>query len=126
MKTVSQSFNKINPETNGYQDRIFLVHKITQDNKIIGRIALVRYEGLTLPNIEYKIFDKSNHNKRIMSEELPKYLDSCRLKGISKLIAQVEAGNLASIKILEKNGFIQTAKFDEVLCYIVDLNWIDL
>jgi RimJ/RimL family protein N-acetyltransferase len=105
-------------------DRIFLVHKITQNNKTIGTIALVRYEGLTLPNIEYKIFDESNHNKRIMSEELPKYLASCRLKGITRLIAQVEDDNLASIKILEKNGFIQTAKFDEVICYIVDLNWL--
>jgi hypothetical protein len=32
----------------------------------------------------------------------------------------------ASIKILEKNGFIQTAKFDEIICYVVDLNWVDL
>ena len=59
-----------------------------------------------------------------MSEELPKYLASCRLKGITRLIAQVEDENIASIKILEKNGFIQTAKFDEVICYIVDLNWL--
>ena len=104
--------------------RIFLAHDITRNNEEIGRIFLCNYEGLKLPNIEYKIFDKSNLGKRVMSEELPKYLASCRLKGITKLIAQVEDDNLASIKILQKNGFIQTAKFDEVICYIVDLNWL--
>ena len=77
---------------------------------------------MQLPNIEYKIFDKGNWGKRIMSEELPKYLASCRLKGITKLIAQVEDSNLASVKILQKNGFIQTAKFGAVICYIVNLN----
>lgn len=105
-------------------DRIFLAHDIIRNNQEIGEIFLCNYEGLPLPNLEYKIFDESNHNKRIMSEELPKYLASCRLKGITRLIAQVEDDNLASIKILEKNGFIQTAKFDEVICYIVDLNWL--
>ena len=99
-------------------DRIFLVHKITQNNQTIGTILLVRYKGLKIPNLEYEIFDESNHNKRIMSEVLPKYLASCRLKGITRLIAQVKEDNVASIRILEKNGFIQTAKFDEVLCYI--------
>jgi RimJ/RimL family protein N-acetyltransferase len=107
-------------------DRIFLVHKIKRNNEVIGTIALVRYAGLTLPNIEYRIFSEGNWRKRIMSEELPKYLASCRLKGITRLIAQVEDHNLASIKILEKNGFIQTAKFDEVICYILDLKWLNL
>jgi len=106
-------------------NRIFLAHDIIRNDQQIGQIFLCNYEGLQFPNIEYKIFDKSNWGKRIMSEELPKYLASCRLKGITKLIAQVEDSNLASIKILQKNGFIQTAKFDEVICYILDLNWVD-
>ena len=106
-------------------NRFFLVYDITINDQQIGKIFLCNYEGLKLPNIEYKIFDKGNSGKWIMSEELPKYLAYWRLKGITKLVAQVEDHNLASIKILEKNGFIQTTKFDGVICYILDLNWVD-
>lgn len=111
------------------QPKIFLKHEIFSDkykrNKI-GRINLVKYlTGEAIPHIEYKI-NEDQRGKGIMSRELPKYLKLCKKYDFNRLIANVMPDNIASIKILERNGFIKFATMEEgSLIYISDLNLAD-
>lgn len=89
----------------------------------IGRINLVNYctGEDAIPHIEFEL-DEEWRNQGIMSKELPKYLKLCKKYEHSRLIAIVKPDNAASIKILEKNGFIKFGSYtDNTLVYIIDL-----
>ena len=56
-----------------------------------------------------------------MSEELPKYLKNRALYQ-PRMLAVVKKDNVASCKVLEKNGFIKFGNFDEEFLYIAALD----
>jgi len=105
---------------NEYEDKVFFKKQICRDYKLIGYIQLVIYEKTNIPYIEYKISNKEYKNKGIMSLEIKEYLKECKNKNIIKLIAQVNKNNIASIKILEKNNFINLKQFKDILIYGFD------
>lgn len=112
-----------------HQPKVFLEHKIFGDkykrNKI-GYIRLVQYlTGEAIPHIEYDL-EEEYRGKGIMSLEMPKYFKLCRKYDFTRLIANVKSDNKASIRILEKNGFIKFATLaDNNLIYIIDLKLTD-
>ena len=79
-------------------------HRIIIDGKEVGYIQILSYNS-DYPQIEYNL-DDDYHNKGIMSRELGQYLDTIK-NDYKAITAVVKEDNLASIKILIKNGFIQ-------------------
>ena len=58
-----------------------------------------------------------------MSKELPKYLKQCKKWHHFQLIANVKQDNIASIKLLEKNGFVKMVDIRDTFVYLIDLNF---
>lgn len=91
-------------------------HSIKIDGREIGKIQIISHK---VPHIEYDL-DPPWHNKGIMTRELTDYL--ANIKHLyPNLIAVVEKDNKASIKVLEKVGFI---KFKPTKHYFTYL-WTD-
>ncbi|NBX53427.1 MAG: N-acetyltransferase [Proteobacteria bacterium] len=79
-------------------------HRIIVDGKEVGYIQILSYNS-DYPQIEYNL-DDEYHNKGIMTREVKNYLEA--IKNDYKVItAVVKENNLASIRVLIKNGFIQ-------------------
>jgi RimJ/RimL family protein N-acetyltransferase len=100
--------------------RIYCKTIIRRNHKDIGRINLVKYLCGGLPHLEFSI-DDDYRGKGIMSEELPKYLKNRALYQ-PRMLAVVKKDNVASCKVLEKNGFIKFGNFDEEFLYIAALD----
>jgi RimJ/RimL family protein N-acetyltransferase len=99
--------------------KIWCVHKIFIKREEVGYIQLVSYlTGGAKPHIEYHVKAKYQH-QGIMSKELPKYLKYYQ-KYNPQLIAVCKNDNIASMRILEKNGFIKIKNIDDNICYIRD------
>lgn len=79
-------------------------HRIIIDGKEVGYIQILSYNS-DYPQIEYNL-DEKYHNKGIMTKELGQYLDTIK-NDYKVLTAVVKEDNLASIRVLIKNGFIQ-------------------
>lgn len=76
-------------------------HSIKIDGREVGKIQVIDYK---VPHVEYDL-DPAWHNKGIMTKELTAYLE--RIKHFyPNLMAVVEKDNKASIRVLEKAGFI--------------------
>ena len=113
-----------------FEPEIFLKRKIKniysrprRQWEDIGKIILVNYFISENPIffIEYEI-DQQWRNQGIMSKELPKYLKYCKKHGFNRLVALVKENNLASIKLLEKNGFLKSKKIDNIISYVTHLD----
>lgn len=89
----------------------------------IGRINLVSYykSKNDISHLEFEL-NEEWRNQGIMSKELPKYLKYCKKYGHNRLIALVKENNLASIKLLEKNGFLKFKKIGDIIFYIIHLD----
>ena len=79
-------------------------HRIIINGKEVGYIQILSYNS-DYPQIEYNL-DDDYHNKGIMTRELGQYLDTIK-NDYKAITAVVKEDNLASIKVLIKNGFIQ-------------------
>ena len=79
-------------------------HRIIIDGKEVGYIQILSYNS-DYPQIEYNL-DEKYHNKGIMTRELGQYLDTIK-NDYKAITAVVKEDNLASIRVLIKNGFIQ-------------------
>ena len=79
-------------------------HRIIVNGKEIGYIQILSYNN-SHPQIEYNL-DEKYHNTGIMTRELVQYLDTIK-NDYKAITAVVKEDNLASIRILIKNGFIQ-------------------
>jgi len=95
-----------------------------KDSKVIGHIHLMLYDNnrKSIPHLEYEIKEIEYHNKKIMSNLLPKFLKKCKKKGHSQIIALTYGDNIASIKLLEKNNFVRFKEDGKLYTYITDLN----
>jgi RimJ/RimL family protein N-acetyltransferase len=90
-------------------------HKIIIEGKEVGYIQLlsygsadpeaVLYYNILYPQIEYDL-DKKHWNKGIMTRELGLYIDTIK-NDFKAITAIVKEDNLASIRVLIKNSFIQ-------------------
>lgn len=79
-------------------------HRIKIEGKEVGYIQILSYSN-SHPQVEYDL-DEEYWNKGIMTRELGQYLET--IKNYYKVItAVVEEDNLASIRVLVKNDFIQ-------------------
>lgn len=79
-------------------------HRIIINGKEVGYIQILSYNS-DYPQIEYNL-DDGYHNKGIMTRELGQYLDTIK-NDYRAITAVVKEDNLASIRVLIKNGFIQ-------------------
>ena len=79
-------------------------HRIIIDGKEVGYIQILSYNS-DYPQIEYNL-DEKYHNKGIMTKELGQYLDTIK-NDYKAITAVAKEDNLASIRVLIKNGFIQ-------------------
>ena len=79
-------------------------HRIIIDGKEVGYIQILSYNS-DYPQIEYNL-DEKYHNKGIMTRELGQYLDTIK-NDYKAITAVAKEDNLASIRVLIKNGFIQ-------------------
>ena len=85
----------------------------------VGYIQLVSYmTGNAKPHIEYYI-KPEYRNQGIMSRELPKYLKFHKEYN-PQLIAVVKPDNVASVRLLQKNGFVKITTMNDSDCYIRD------
>lgn len=94
---------------------------ISIDQKTVGFIMLVQYEGLKFPHLEFEIFDTNYRNLGIMSNSLPEFLKASKEAGYCQLVANVRKHNKASKKLLEKNNFILIKEFEKAFSYLTDL-----
>lgn len=95
---------------------------IKQGKHEIGYLQLVSYfTAGSLPHIEFWI-EEAHRNKGIMTNELKKYLKYCKKWGHTRLIAIIKEGNEPSKKLIKKNGFIELARFDDKISYVLDMN----
>ena len=79
-------------------------HRIKIEGKEVGYIQILSYNN-SHPQIEYDLNER-HWNKGIMTREIRQYLEA--IKNDYKVItAVVKEDNLASIRVLVKNGFIQ-------------------
>ena len=95
---------------------------IYEGHKKIGYIQMVNYfrKG-SVPHIEYSL-DQEFWNKGIMSKELSKYLKYRKKWKDTRMIALVTPDNVASKRLLDKNGFVFVADIGGKQSYIIDLN----
>ena len=103
--------------------KVWSKHEITTTKRweTIGYIQMVSYlTGKSTPHLEFAI-DEAYQNQGIMSKELPKYLKRCKKYDNNQLIAVVKKDNVASRRLLEKNGFINVGNIDDNVTYIIDL-----
>lgn len=77
-------------------------HRIIIEGKEVGYIQILSYSG-PHSQIEYYL-DDEYHNKGIMTKELGKYLEMIK-SHFKMVLAVVKEDNLASIRVLLKNGF---------------------
>ena len=74
--------------------RVVNNHKfIVRDGNQIGYLQLVKDTKLSIPELEYLV-DEYYEGQGIMSVELPKYLQELKVKGITRLIANVKNNNV--------------------------------
>lgn len=96
-------------------------HIVTKGREGVGYIQLVDYMcGKSVPHIEYAL-DVEYQQRGIMSYELPKYLKMCKKREIYQMMALVRKNNAASIRILEKNGFVKIKDIDNTTSYLIDI-----
>ncbi len=107
-----------------HKPKVWMKHSIRCKHVEIGYLQLVTYMlGKTsIPHIEYHVND-AYRSKGIMSRELPKYLRMCKKYDCTRLVAVVENDNVASIKLLQGNGFIKIKDFDNHCSYIAHLDF---
>jgi len=100
----------------------FYTHEIKEGREVIGYLQLVEYfrKG-SIPHLEYKLNEEC-WNKGVMSKELPKYLKMIARDGYNKMLALVTPDNVASKRLLDKNGFVFVADIGGKQSYIIDLN----
>ena len=104
-----------------HKPRIHHKHDLHFKNNKIGYLQLVDYMcGKMTPHIEYHL-EPEYRNKGIMTKELPKYLKQLKKWKQYRLIALTDEDNIASIKLLEKNGFIFCKQLETKSSYICDL-----
>lgn len=115
-----------------HKPKVWMKNDIMQKRDKIGYIQLVNYElgKYPIPQIEYHL-NKDYRNQGIMSRELPKYLKKCKSyhkrygqyeHPCNRMVAIVEKENIASIKLLDKNGFFKIKDFDNHYSYIAQLD----
>ena len=93
---------------------------ITQDDKEIGNICILQYPEINRWSLQYEV-DPEYRNQGVMSRELPLFLQECKDKGFNQIVAMVKKDNLPSIKLLEKNGFVEFKTINDTITYIIDL-----
>lgn len=106
-----------------HQYKPWAIVKIKRNHKEIGYIQLVDYfrKG-SIPHLEYYL-DKDFRKQGIMSKELPKYLKDNARYGLNRMVAITDIDNIASQKLLEKNGFVFVTDIANKKSYVVDLRY---
>lgn len=93
-----------------------MIRKITNYHPIYafgqqcGYLQTIMTKGFKAVEIEYNL-DEEYRKQGIMTIYLPIYLAELERRGFKNILAHVEKENLASKKLLKKNGFI---KFNEI------------
>lgn len=77
---------------------------VTLDGAVIGKLGCWR-----LPEIGFML-DPAQWGRGYASEALGAFIDHRRAKGSEELTADVDPRNLSSIRLLEKAGFVETAR----------------
>ena len=86
----------------------------------IGNICILTYPESSRLFLQYEV-DAEYRNQGVMSHELPLFLQECKTKGFNQILAMVKKDNLPSIKLLEKNGFVEFKIINDTITYIIDL-----
>jgi len=86
----------------------------------IGNICILQYAEIERWFLQYEV-DAEYRNQGVMSRELPLFLQECKDKGFNQICAMVKKDNLPSIKILNKNGFVEFKIINDTIVYIIDL-----
>jgi len=119
--TVAEKWlNEINLECS------FLLVQLKNTNEVIGFIFLYEPDDIKLPidiRLGYLLGEK-HWGSGLGSELIKGLLICCKSsEAINSITGGVEADNIGSIKVLEKNGFIQTESNNEgVLFYVYDFH----
>lgn len=100
---------------------ILMQKTITQDDKDIGDIRLLTYSNMDkFPYIQYGI-DAEYRNQGIMSREFKIFLKACKKHSYHQICAMVQDDNIASIRLLTKNNFVEFRKIRNIITYLTDL-----
>ena len=102
---------------------ILMQKTITQDGKDIGDIRLLTYpHSDKFPYIQY-VIDAEYRNQGIMSRELPIFLKACKRHSYHQILAMAQDDNIASIKLLTKNNFVEYTKIRNIITFLTDLRY---
>ena len=99
---------------------MILHEKHLYDNdKPIGYLCVLIYPNYEIPFLQYEIHP-DYRRRGIASREVPIFLQEYQNMGYNQITAMAEEDNIASRKILLKNGFIEFCKIKDIITYIRD------
>ena len=93
---------------------------IYDGERVLGDMCILQYPEINRWFLQYDV-DPEYRNQGIMSRELPLFLLECKDKGFNQICAMVKKDNLPSIKLLEKNNFVEFKTINDTITYIIDL-----
>lgn len=90
---------------------------LTLDGEVIGKLG-----AWTLPDIGYLI-DPAHWGKGLASEALAAFIAHRRRSGSTFLTADTDPRNTASIRLLERHGFVETGRAEKT--WLIGGQWFD-
>jgi RimJ/RimL family protein N-acetyltransferase len=101
---------------------MILLEKGIFDNKNqIGYVCILTYPNMgDIPFLQYEVASEYR-NKGVVSQAVRLFLIECKNKGYNQILAMCEDNNIASMRILMKNNFIEYTKIRNIACYLTDL-----
>jgi predicted acetyltransferase len=94
---------------------------ITYDGNHVGYICILTYPNMDkIPYLQYGI-KPEYENQGIASREVSLFLKDCKKNGFNQICAMCKDDNIASIRVLMKNNFIEYVKIRNIITYLTDL-----
>lgn len=90
---------------------------VTLDGEVIGKLG-----AWALPDIGYLI-DPAHWGKGLASEALSAFIAHRRREGSTFLTADTDPRNMASIRLLERHGFVETGRAEKT--WLIGDQWYD-
>ena len=96
---------------------------IYDEYQSIGYICILTYPNMDkIPFLQYEV-DAEHRNSGVASKAVFLFLEDCKTKGFNQICAMCKDDNVASIRVLMKNNFVEYKKINNIITYLTDLRF---